>query len=174
MEKQIFLQRLEQERDAFEFLLNQFGAAHQLTMMGVVGRLTVKDLLCDILAREQFLADRLGEILQNESYAPCMTHSALERFEAQFGYPDYESPLWNKNALSESAMERAKNIALDEIVSQELAAYRGVWEALEKLTRAQYLDHDIFHRAAEYTYRPYRRLAAQMRVWRDSISSENQ
>ncbi|GAB4545008.1 MAG: hypothetical protein Fur002_18730 [Anaerolineales bacterium] len=174
MEKQIFLQRLERERDVFERLLNQFGCARQLTMTGVAGRLTIKDLLGDILAREQFLADRLGEILQGESYAPCMTHSALERFEHTFGYPDYESPLWNKNALSEAAMERAKNIALDEVVSQELSAYRGVFEALEKLTRAQYLDHDIFHRAAEHTYRPYRRLSAQMRVWRDSISSENQ
>jgi hypothetical protein len=92
MNKITFLPRLQRERDKFELLLNQVGFTRQMTMKGVSGSLSIKDLLADILTREQFIADRLSEILHGEVYSPCTSHRALENFQKDFGYPDYESP----------------------------------------------------------------------------------
>ena len=96
MNKPLFLERLHRERDKFENLLNQVGFTRQMTMKGVSGSLSIKDMLADILAREQFIGDRLSEILHHEPYAPCTSHTALENFQKNYGYPDYESPLLEK------------------------------------------------------------------------------
>lgn len=173
MNKILFLERLQKERDAFEILLNRVGFTRQMTMKGVSGRMSVKDLLADILTREQFIADRLNEILHGESYAPCASYPALEDFYKLYGYPDYESPLVEKEKLNHLVIYRHKNIGLDEIVSQELATYSNIIAALEKLTHAQCLDHDLYHRMAEHTYKSYRRMSAEIHRWLKSIAAES-
>jgi hypothetical protein len=165
MNKTLLLERLQNERDQFELLLNRIGFARQLTIKGVAGGLTIKDLLADVLSREQFLADRMMEILHGETYAPGASFTALEYFQAKYGYPDYESPLAEKEKPDHLVLEKFKNIALEEIVSQELAAYSNILTAAERLTHHQYLDHDLFHRIAEHTYRPYRRMGSAIRRW---------
>ena len=50
MNKTILLERLQNERDPFELLLNRIGFARQLTMRGVLGVLTVKELLAEVLS----------------------------------------------------------------------------------------------------------------------------
>lgn len=172
MDKAVFLPRLQRERDRFELLLNQVGFARQMTMKGVWGDLSVKDLLADILSREQFISDRLSEILRHEPYSPCVSHSALYRFEQKFGYPDYESKLADAEKPNHLVVYKHKNIGLDDIVEQELAAYISIIGTLEKLPHAQCLDHDVFHRVAEHTYRPYHRLMVKIYRWRESISPE--
>jgi len=172
MDKITFIPRLQRERDNFELLLNQIGFTRQMTMTGVVENLSVKDLLSDILSREQFIADRLSEILHRESYSPCVTHSALYNFQKTFGYPDYESPLLDKEKLDHLFIYKYKNIGLDDIIEQELGAYINIISALEKLTHAQCLDHDVFHRVAEQTYKPYHRMSVKINRWLASISSE--
>lgn len=172
MNKLLFFDRLENERDAFELLLNKVGFTRQMTMKGVSGSLSIKDLLVDILSREQFIGDRLNEVLHGESYAPCTSHSAMYEFEKTYGYPDYESSLYPKQQIDHLVVHKHKNIGLDEIVSQELAAYSGIITSLQKLTHAQCLDHDLYHRVAEHTYRPYHRMSAEIRRWLKSIESE--
>ncbi|MFN8411306.1 MAG: hypothetical protein U0Z26_02850 [Anaerolineales bacterium] len=173
MNKTLFLERLQRERDAFEILLNRVGFTRQMTMKGVTGSMSVKDLLADILTREQFIADRMNEILHNETYTPCASHSALEDFYHSYGYPDYESSLVEKGKINHLVVYRHKNIGLDEIVSQELATYSNIIAVLEKLTHAQCLDHDLYHRMAEHTYRPYRRMSAEIHRWLKSIAAES-
>jgi hypothetical protein len=136
-----------------------------LTIKGVAGGLTVKDLLADVLMREQFIADRMNEILHGETYAPSASFTALERFQAKYGYPDYESPLAEKEKPDRLALEKYRTIAFDEIVAQELAAFADILTAAGRLTRHQYLDHDLFHRIAEHTYRPYRRTGSAIHRW---------
>lgn len=172
MNKTILLERLQNERDQFELLLNRIGFARQLTMRGVVGVLTVKDLLAEILSHEQFIADRLSEILHGETYAPSASFTALEKFEHEYGYPDYESTLIEKDKLNPTLLDTYKNIEFDEIVAQELAVYTSIVAEIDKLSPHQCLDHDLFHRVAEHTYKPYRRASMLIQHWLKRIASE--
>ncbi len=173
MNKAIFLERLQRERDKFELLLNQVGFTRQMTMKGVSGSLSIKDLLADILTREQFIADRLDEVLHGEVYSPSTSHGSIFDFEKMYGYPDYESSLYQKEKIDHLVIHKHKNIALDEIVSQELAAYSNIMSSIEKLSHKQCSDHDLYHRIAEHTYRPYRRMSAEIRRWLKSIAAES-
>ncbi|MDP1545732.1 MAG: hypothetical protein Q8L87_06895 [Anaerolineales bacterium] len=172
MNKLLLLERLQNERDAFELLLNRIGFTRQLTMKGVAGGLSIKDLLADVLTHEQFIGDRMAEILHGDVYAPSASFTALENFQAQYGYPDYESPLMEKDKLDYLVAEKYKNIAFDEIVEQELAAYSNILDATRQLTHHQLLDHDLFHRIGEHTYRPYRKASAAIHRWLKKIASE--
>ena len=173
VDKITFLPRLQRERDKFENLMNRVGFTRQMTMVGVLGSLSIKDMLADILTREQFMADRLSEVLHNEIYSPCTSHTALESFQIANGYPDYESPLIEKEQLNHLVIYKHKNIGVDDIVEQELAAYGNIISAFEKLTHDQCLDHDLFHRIAEHTYKAYRRISLEINRWLKSIESES-
>jgi hypothetical protein len=172
MNKILFISRLMQERDKFENLLNRVGFTHQMTMKGVSGKLSVKDLLADILTREQFIADRMNEILHGEIYAPSTSHTALENFQKNNGYPDYESTLLDREKPNHLVTDKHQNIGVDDIVEQELAAYENIISMFEKLTFGQCLDYDLFHRVAEHTYKPYRRTSLEINRWLASIASE--
>ena len=173
MQKVQFTSRLMQERDKFENLLNRVGFTRQMTMKGVSGSLSIKDMLADILTREQFIADRLSEILHDEPYSPCTSHTALDNFQNKYGYPDYESPLLEKEKRNHLVTYKHKNIGVDDIVEQELAAYTNILASFQKLTYDQCLDHDLFHRIAEHTYKPYRRISLEIHRWLKSIESES-
>lgn len=173
MNKRLFLERLQYERDKFELLLNQVGFTRQMTMQGVSGNMSIKDILADVLTRQQFIADRLNEILHAETYSPCTSHTAFDKFQDEYGFPDYESPLIEKEKQNHLVVYKHKNIGLDEIVSQELAAYSNILAAFDRLTHDQCLDHDLFHRIAEHSYRPYRRASAEIRRWLKSIAAES-
>lgn len=172
MNKPLFIERLQRERDKFENLLNRVGFTRQMTMKGLSGNLSVKDLLADILTREQFIADRMNEILHGESYSPCMSHTALENFQKNNGYPDYESSLLEKEKQNHLVIYKHRNIGVDDIVEQELAAYENIITMLEKLTLGQCLNYDLFHRIAEHTYKPYRHASIEINRWLTSIASE--
>ncbi len=171
--KSIFLTRLQHERDRFELLLNRVGFSRQMTMRGIFGKSSIKDMLADVLDREQFLADRLGEVLHGNVHAPCMSHSALENFQDVNGYPDYESPLFKREAGLHFSASKYRNVSLDDIVEQELATYGNIVAALEKLTHDQCLEHDLYHRAAEQTYKSYRRVSAEIGHWLKSAAPES-
>ncbi len=173
MEKTVFFERLQRERDKFEILLNRVGFTRQLTMKGVFGSLSIKDLLADVLSREQFIADRLSEIANGEPYAPSTSFTALENFQKRNGYPDYESNLLEKDKPNHLVVYKFKNIGMDDIVEQDLATYMSIVELLQQLTHNQCLNHDLFHRIAEHTYKPYRRTSAEINRWLRQIASES-
>lgn len=173
MNKTILLSCLQNERDHFELLLNRVGFSRRLTLRGVSGALTVKDLLAEALSHEQFIADRLSEIHHGETYSPSASFSALDGFRSQFGCPDYESPLYEKGGHDLSVLDAYKNIEFDEIVSEELAVYGNIHELLKKLSHHQCLDHDLYHRVAEHTYRFYRRQSVLIERWLKQSASEN-
>ena len=58
--KKAFLSRLMHERDKFELLLNRVGYTRRMTLKGVAGRWSIKDVLAHVLAYDQFIADRLS------------------------------------------------------------------------------------------------------------------
>jgi hypothetical protein len=173
MEKIDFYKRLQYERDKFENLLNRVGFSRRLTMKGVFGNLSIKDLLADVLSREQFIADRLSEIVNGEAYAPSTSFTALENFQQRNSYPDYESSLLEKDKPNHLVIYKFKNIGMDEIVEQELATYMSIVDLFQQLTYNQCLDHDLFHRIAEHTYKPYRRTSTEINRWLKEIASES-
>lgn len=172
MNKTLFLDRLQFERDKFELLLNRVGFSRRMTIKGLYSSLSVKDLLADVLTREQFMADRLDEILHGVKYLPSPSHASLDEFRERHGFPDYESPLLAGERHNHLVIDKYRNIELDEIVSQELAAFSNILAAFEELSHDECLDHDLYHRIAEHTYRPYRRAAAEIRRWLKSIATE--
>jgi hypothetical protein len=165
MNRRQFFERLSIERDAFELLINRVGFLRRMTIRGVSGRLSVKDLLADILTRELFLADRLIEISHGEEVYPCISHSALENFRAKYGFPDYESPLVLGDRRDPLVIQKYGGIELEEIVAQELAAYGNILASVGKISHTSCLDHDLYQRIAEQTFRPYRRTITEIRHW---------
>jgi hypothetical protein len=165
MTKKQFIAKLLHERDKFELLLNRVGYARRMTLKGVSGRWSIKDILAHILAYEQYIADRMNEILHGEHYRPCKTQTALDAFLDEFGYPDFGSPLLDDDAPNAWVVEKYRSVSLEEIVAQELQAFASVVSTLEKLPDRLIEQHNIFDRVANNTYKHYREHIHDIKDW---------
>lgn len=163
--KEIFLTRLMLERDKFELLLNHVGYTRRMTLKGVTGKWSIKDILAHILAYEQFLADRMHEILHNEPYTPCRTQTALDAFLDEFGYPDFGSPLLDDESPNEWVMEKYMNVALEDVVAQEIQAFLSIVSALEEMPEDTITHHNLYNRTIKHTYEHYREYAHEIKHW---------
>ena len=153
------------ERDKFELLLNRVGYTRRMTLKGVVGKWSIKDVLAHILAYEQFIADRMHEILHGETYLPCKTQTALDAFLDQFGYPDFGSPLLDEESPREWVIERYRNVSLDDIIAQELQAFASIVSSLEKMPEETINRHNLYDRVVKHTYHLYRSHASEIKRW---------
>lgn len=171
--KEIFLARLMHERDKFELILNRVGYTGRMTLKGVSGKWSIKDMLAHILAYEQYIADRLHEILHGEGYIPCRTQNALDAFRDQFGYPDFGSPLLDAETPNLWVTEKYANVPLEDVVSQEIQAFASIIGALEKLSEETMLHHSLFERVANNTYRHYRDHIREIKHWLQSSTAYN-
>jgi hypothetical protein len=171
--KEIFLARLMHERDKFELLLNRVGYTRRMTLKGVSGKWSIKDMLAHILAYEQYIADRMHEILHDEEYTPCRTQNALDAFLDEYGYPDFGSPLLDDDAPNEWIVEKYKNVSLDDVIAQEIQAFAAIFASLEKMPEELMTRHNLFDRIASNTYRHYREHAAEIKHWLRSSSAYN-
>lgn len=163
--KPVFLARLVRERDKFELLVNHVGFARRMTLKGVVGKWSVKDILAHILAYEQYMADRLVEILQGESYAPCKTQTALDAFLDEYGYPDFGSPLLDEDAPNAWVIEKYTNVSLEDVITQEMNAFLSIVSSLEKIPEDVINQHNLYERVANNTYKHYREHIRDIRHW---------
>lgn len=171
--KEIFLARLMGERDKFELLLNRVGFTRRMTMKGVSGKWSIKDILAHILSYELYVADRLNETLHGESYAPCRTQNALDAFLDEFGYPDFGSPLLDDEGPNEWVTEKYKNVPLEDVVAQELQAFASIIACFERLPEDMLLRHNFFDRVANNTYRHYREHSTEIKRWLQSNTTYN-
>ena len=153
------------ERDKFELILNRVGFTRCMTIKGVSGKWSIKDILAHILAYEQYIADRLEEILHGISYTPCKTQTALDAFLDEFGYPDFGSPLLEDDAPNAWVVEKYKNVALEDVVAQELQAFCSIVSTLEKMTEEAINQHHIYDRIANNTFRHYREHIRDVKHW---------
>ena len=172
--KEIFLARLLRERDKFELLLNRVGYTRRMTLNGVSGKWSVKDILAHILAYEQYIADRMNEILHGEEYIPCKTQNALDAFLDEYGYPDFGSPLLDDDGPNQWVTEKYKNVSLEDVVAQELQAFAAIVSFLEKLPEASIDQHHLYDRIANNTYKHYREHMADIRRWLRSNTAYHQ
>jgi len=160
-----FITRLLQERDKFELLLNRVGYTRRMTLKGVSGKWSIKDILAHILAYEQYIADRMNEILHGEHYAPCRTQTALDAFLDEFGYPDFGSPLLDDDAPNAWIVEKYQNVSLEDVVSQEIQAFSSVISALEIMPEELINQHNLLERVANNTYRHYHEHVRDIKNW---------
>ena len=175
MSKKLFIEKLLQERDKFELLLNRVGFTHRMTLKGVSGKWSVKDVLAHILAYEQYMADRMHEITLHEVYVPCKTQTALEAFTAEFGYPDFGSALLDDDMPNAWVVEKYKNVSLDDVVTQELQAFAAIISALEEMTEETIAKHNLTERIANNTFKHYRDHIKDIRAWlkTNTVNSKN-
>ena len=153
------------ERDKFELLLNRVGYTRRMTLKGVAGKWSIKDVLGHILAYEQFIADRMHEILHGETYIPCKTQTALDAFLDQFGYPDFGSPLFDDESPSEWVIEKYRNVSLDDVIAQELQAFASIISSLEKMPEGIINRHNLYDRIVKHTYQHYRVHTTKIKRW---------
>ena len=165
MTKKNLIERLLRERDKLELLLNRVGYTRRMTLKGVSGKWSIKDILAHILSYEQYMADRMHEILHHEVYVPCKTQTALDAFLDQFGYPDFGSPLLDDDVPNAWVIEKYKNIALDDVVTQELQAFASIISALEQMPEEMITKHNLNDRIANNTYKHYRDHIKDIRAW---------
>ena len=168
-----FITRLLQERDKFELLLNRVGYSRRMTLKGVSGKWSIKDILAHILAYEQYIADRMSEILHGEEYAPCRTQNALDAFLDEFGFPDFGSPLLDDDGPNEWVVEKYKNVSLDDVVMQEIQAFASIITALEKMPEEMMNRHNLYDRVANNTFGHYREHIADIKRWLRSNTTYN-
>jgi hypothetical protein len=165
MTKDVFIARLLHERDKFELLINRIGFHRQLTMPGVLGKWSIKDMLAHVMAYQLYIADRMEEILQNQDYIPCKTQNALDAFLDEFGYPDFGSPLLDDDGPNAWVVEKYRNVSLEDVTAQELNSFLSVVSTLEKLSEDAIARHNIYERVANNTYKHYREHARDIRRW---------
>lgn len=153
------------ERDKLELLINRIGFTRRLTIPGVLGKWSIKDMLAHLLAYELYIADRLEEVLHNELYVPCKTQNALDAFLDQFGYPDFGSPLLEEAEPREWIVAKYKNVSLEDVVTQELNAFTSIVDSLEKLSEEAINEHNLYERVANNTYKRYREHIRDIKRW---------
>jgi hypothetical protein len=153
------------ERDKFELLLNRVGYTRRMTLKGVAGKWSIKDVLAYILAYEQFIADRMSEILHGTRYVPCRTQTALDAFLDEFGYPDFGSPLLDESGPREWVIEKYRNVSMDDVIAQELQAFALIIASLERMPEESIHQHNLYERVGKHTYQLYRSHAAEIKRW---------
>jgi len=173
MTKKQFIYRLMRERDKFEMLLNRVGFTRRMTMKGVSGKWSIKDILAHILAYEQYIADRMNEIIHGETYIPCKTQNALDAFLDEFGYPDFGSPLLDDDGPNAWVAEKYQNVALEDVVSQEIQAFASIISSLEKMLEEIINQHNLYERVASNTYQHYREHIVEIKRWMKSNATFN-
>jgi hypothetical protein len=153
------------ERDKLELLINRIGFTRQLTIPGVLGKWSIKDMLANLLAYELYIADRMEEVLHNEPYIPCKTQNALDAFLDQFGYPDFGSPLLGESEPDEWIVSKYRSVSLEDVVTQELNAFLSIIDSIEKLSEEAIDHHNLYERVASNTYKRYRLQIRDIRRW---------
>ena len=156
------------ERDKFELLLNRVGFTRRMTIQGVSGKWSIKDILAHILSYEQYMADRMNEVLHNEPYTPCKTHIALDAFLDEFGYPDFGSPLLDDDAPNAWIVAKYQNVSLEEVVAYEVEAFASIISTLEKMPEEILERHNVLERIANNTYKHYLEHMRDIRIWMKS------
>jgi hypothetical protein len=165
MTRKPFIEKLLHERDRFELTLNRVGYTRRMTLKGVSGKWSIKDVLAHILSYELYIADRMNEIMHGEAYIPCKTRTALDAFLDHFGYPDFGSPLLDDDAPNEWVVGRYKNVPLEDVVAQEIQAFNTIVELLEKMPEKMIAEHHLLDRVANNTYKHYREHLRDIRHW---------
>jgi len=149
-------------RDEWELLINHVGLP-RVGIGGVCGTWSVRDILAHISAREQHLADRLGEIARGEAEVVCHFPTELETFLEEFGYPDFGSPLISEAEADEWVLHKYRSVAMNELVADELRAFEEILTAVRGMPEDSLNERGLARRVKQTTIEHYREHAAEIR-----------
>jgi hypothetical protein len=114
------------------------------------------------MAREQYMADRLEEILQGTSLPACQTQDELDTFLEEFGYPDFESSILPGDQANEWAVLKYRNQPFNELMDFEIHVFEELHENILSLSEEQLNETNLAERLAQFTYKHYRQHAADI------------
>jgi hypothetical protein len=149
-------------RDDWERLINHVGLS-RVGIGRVSGHWSVKDIVAHVMSREQHLADRLAAISRGEHPRPCSTHEALDAFAAEFGYPDFDSPVLSGDAADEWVFQKYRYAPMNEIVAHELHAFDCLLVAVRSIPESRLMELGILPRILQVTVEHYRQHGAEIR-----------
>ena len=162
MRKERLTAHLLRERDKWELLLNYVGSI-RMTIRGVTGAWSVHNIISHVMAREEYLADRLAEIAEGRALPACKTQDELDTFLEEFGYPDFESASVNEKSADEWVVNKYKTTAHMDLVEREIHAFDAILAGIKSLSEEQFLQSDLIGLIRKYTYEHYREHAAEIR-----------
>jgi hypothetical protein len=134
--KKVLLQRLKDERAAWEIVLEAI-PENQVLTPNLVGEWSVKDVIAHITSYELYLTDRLREIANRESYKGAETPDELETFLERFGYPDFGSPLLDDDEPNAWVVEHSREKSLETVRAESQREFQSLVEAVEALSDEQ-------------------------------------
>jgi hypothetical protein len=149
-------------RDDWEPLINHVGLP-RVGITGVSGHWSVKNIVAHVMCREQHLADRLHEIARAEPEIICHTLSDLEAFMEEFGYPDFASPLMGTRDSDEWVYQKYKNVAMNELVADEIHAFDHLLSGMRLLSEETLNDRGLVRRIRHVTIEHYSHHGADIR-----------
>jgi len=156
--------RLMRGRDEWELLINHVGAA-RIGISRISGHWSVKNIVAHIMVREQYLADRLAEIARGEQFYPCETLALLESFMAEFGYPDFESPMISEESANEWVYQKYKNVELMELIADELHAFGEILAEVRAMPPEKLAQQGLIKKIQAATLDQYRHHAADIKKY---------
>lgn len=162
MDKARLIVDLMRARDEWERLINHIGSARS-GIGSVSGTWSVKDIVAQMLGREQHLADRMAEIARREPVRLCITRSALDAFMGEFGYPDYDSPLLSEAAADDWMVQKYRRVPVEEVIADELHAFGALLSAVQVLPAEELAAHDLPPRILHVTADLYRLHGGEIR-----------
>lgn len=162
MRKAQLIVRMMSARDEWEQLVNHVGLT-RVGIRGVSGHWSVMNIVAHVMTREQHLADRLAEIARGEQYRPCQTYEALDAFLAEYGLPDFDSPLLSADSADEWVYQKYRNAAMNELVADELHAFSALMTGVRSLSEEQLNNLDLFQKIKHVTMDHYRQHGADIR-----------
>lgn len=154
--------RLMRGRDEWELLVNYVGAA-RIGIGGISGHWSVKSIVAHVMVREQYLADRLAEIARGEQFYPCETLALLDTFTAEFGYPDFESPMISEETANDWVYQKYKNIEMRELVADELYAFAAILAEVRAMPQEKLNQQGLIKKIQAATLDHYRHHAADIK-----------
>jgi hypothetical protein len=169
MNKSELLTTLQTERTHWESLLEQIGEK-RLTISGVVGDWSIKDVIAHIMSYEQYILDRLRETLHGEVYMPSETPEALTAYVDKYDYPDFGSPLLDDDEPNAWVIQRYRGEALDTVITKERQVYADLLQTIQELSEEAFEEHQYAERIESNTTEHYQHHANDIRNWLGSFA----
>jgi hypothetical protein len=154
--------RLMHARNEWELLVNHVGAP-RIGIGQISGHWSVKNIVAHIMVREQYLADRLAEIARGEQFYPCDTLALLDTFMAEFGHPDFDSPMISEESANEWVYQKYKNVEMKELVADELHAFESILTEVRAMPPEKLDRQGLINRIQAATLDHYRHHAADIK-----------
>jgi hypothetical protein len=170
MNKATFLETLHTERTYWESLLKQVGE-DRLTLSGVSGEWSVKDVIAHIMSYEQYILDRLRETLRGDVYMASETPEALTAYLDKHEYPDFGSPLLDDDEPNAWVVQRYRSESLENVIRKEKQIYADLLRTIQDLPEEAFAKHQYAERINGNTTEHYQHHAGDIRSWLGSLAA---